>query len=128
MGLEQPLELARRHAGEVGERRARGGLLDLALHALEHPQQARMRHAEALAQGHALRPAAEPHLRMQEPIAHRGREAVAVVGLDQRMHHVERRDAAGAGQPLAVDFIQGVRDGKVRELLRRAPECAPSGG
>src|SRR6476620_3409597 len=54
---------------------------------------------------------------VQEPVADRGGKLAAVVALDQGDHHVERRDASGAGDPVAVDLEQRGRDGDIREIF-----------
>ena len=54
---------------------------------------------------------------VQEPIADRGGKLAAMIALDQRDHHVEGRDAAGAGDPVAVDLEQRGRHGDVGKVF-----------
>src|ERR671938_36590 len=112
MHAEQAFELARRQARAQGERRPRYWVLNAALHFAEYPQETRMGHPETFAQTHALRPAAPAHLRVQEPVAYGRGEPVPVIGLDQRVHEIKCRDTPGAGEPIAVDLEQRVRDRK----------------
>src|SRR6476620_8003396 len=56
-------------------------------------------------------------MRVQEPVADRGRKLAAMIALDQRHHHVERRDAARAGDAVAVDLEQRWCDGDIREIF-----------
>ena len=66
---------------------------------------------------HALRAHALADMGVQEPVADRGGKLAAMIALDQRHHHVERRDAARAGDAVAVDLEQRGRDGDIREIF-----------
>jgi hypothetical protein len=48
----------------------------------------------SLNQIHALRAHALADMGVQKPVADRGGKLAAMIALDQRDHHVERRDAA----------------------------------
>ncbi len=71
--------------------------------------------AEPKPQIHALRTEAFADMSVQEPVADGGGELAAVIALDQGYHHVERGNATGAGDPVAVDLEQRRRDGNIRE-------------
>ena len=103
---KQPLQLPHRDAGETGQDLAGERRFEVGLHRREHPQQARVAHAEALAQVHPLRAQPLADLIVQEPVADPRREPGAVVAADQVEHQVEGGDAAGAGDPLALDLEQ----------------------
>ena len=64
-------------------------------------------------------------MRVQEPVADRGGQLPAMIALDQRHHHVERRDAARAGDAVAVDLEQRRHHGDVGEGLAERRQVLP---
>ena len=62
---------------------------------------------------------------VQEPVADRGRELAAVIALDQRHHHVERGDAARAGDAVAVDLEQRRHHLDIGEGLAEGRQMLP---
>ena len=84
--------------------------LEIGLHGAQRSDELLVGHPEPVAQIHALRPEPFADMCVQEPVADRGRKLAPVVALDQRHHHVERGDAARAGDAIAVDLEQRRRD------------------
>ena len=81
--------------------------------------------AEPVAEIHALRAEAFADMSVQEPVADGGRELAAVIALDQRDHHVERGDAARAGDAVAVDLEQRRHDRDIGEGLAEGGQMLP---
>src|SRR5262245_6365416 len=117
VAAEQALELPHRHTGDTRKLGTWLRRLDVALHAPEHAQQFLVGNAESQPEIHALRAHALADVRVQEPVADRGGKLAAMIALDQSHHHVEGRDAARAGDAVAVDFEQRWRDGDIREIF-----------
>ena len=78
-----------------------------------------------MAEVHPLRPHALADVGEQEPLADRGGEVVAVVAGDQGDHHVERRDAARAGDAVAVEDEERRNDVDLREGLVEGGRMLP---
>ena len=95
------------------------------LHAAQHADQRLVGDAEPVAQVHALRPHTLADMGVQEPVADRGRKLAAVIALDQRHHHVERRDAARAGDAVAVDLEQRRHDLDIGKGLAESRQMLP---
>src|SRR6476620_409461 len=117
VAAEQALQLPDRHSGDAGELRTGLRRLYASFHAAKHAQQLLVGDAEPKPQIHALRAHAFADMGVQEPVADRDGKLAAVVALDQGDQHVERRDASGAGNPVAVDLEQRGRDGDIREIF-----------
>ena len=81
--------------------------------------------AQPIAEIHALRAEAFADMGVQEPVADRGRELAPVIALDQRHHHVERGDAAGAGDAVAVDLEQRRHHVDIGEGLAEGRQVLP---
>ena len=94
MALEQALELPDRDACKLRQLGAGLWGLDVVLHAAKHAEQLLVRHAEPDAQIHALRAHALADVGVQKPIPDRGGKLAAMIALDERDHHVERRNSA----------------------------------
>ncbi len=122
---EQPLELPHRQTGAGGEILAGPRLLDRLLHRLQNTDQARVVGAEPLAGAEALGVARGPLLGAQEPFADREGEGGTVIAGDQREHHVERGDAAGAGDAVAVDLVEGAAHLEIGEILHEGRNVLP---
>ena len=105
---------------------ARGcGVSMLRLHGAQHREQLLVGDAEPIAQIHALRAEAFADMRVQEPVADGSRELAPVIALDQSHHHVERGDAAGAGDAIAVDLEQRRHDRDIGEGLAEGGQVLP---
>jgi hypothetical protein len=48
-----------------------------------------------------------------------------MIDADQRVHHVERGDAAGAGEAVAIDLEQGVTEMEKGKGLRKGRDVLP---
>ncbi len=108
-----------------GQRRAGLRGFDAGLHGAQHREQLLVGDAEPVAEIHALRAEAFADMRVQEPVADGGRELAPVIALDQRHHHVERGDAAGAGDAIAVDLEQRRHHRDIGEGLAEGGEMLP---
>src|SRR6185436_8300341 len=82
-----------------------------------HAQQLLVGNAKPEPEIHALRAYAFADMGMQEPVADGGGKLAPVITLDESHHHVERRNAARAGDAVAVDLEQRGRDGDIREIF-----------
>src|SRR3546814_903036 len=102
MAMEQPLELPERNAGLTRQGSARLWRLDARLHGAQHEEQLLVGDAEPVAQIHTLGSEALADMGVQKPIADGSRELAPVIALDDGDHHIECRDAARAGDPVAV--------------------------
>lgn len=77
---------------------------------------------------HALRPRPFPDLGLQEPLADGERQFAAMLAGDHRMHHVERRGAAAAGQAVAVDLVERAAQVEGRIFLQQGRRMFPMDG
>ena len=64
----------------------------------------------------------------QEPVAGPHRQRGAVPLGDERMHHVERRHAAGAGHPVAVDHVTRAAQRQIGKFLGKGLRMFPVDG
>src|SRR3990170_2871856 len=117
MAVEQPLELPERNTGLTRQGHARLWRLDARLHGPRHEEQLLAGDAEPVAEIHALGPEALADMGVQEQVADGSRKLASVIALDDGDHHIERRDAARAGDPVAVDLEQRRHQGDVGKGL-----------
>eukprot|EP01136_Pigoraptor_vietnamica_P006590 Opistho-1_new@39680 len=128
MALEQPLELSRRDADGGGDVGHVHRPLDRRIHQPGGAGERRVLLLDAGGQRQRLAVAAGARPLHHELVRHLGGDALAVARLDQRQHQVERRDAAGAGEPVAVDDEQVLGERNLGELLADRREVLPVDG
>ena len=119
MAREEPFELAHRNAGRRRQSLPSERAFYMALDQLQRRQQMRVRRLVALLQRAPLRARAETNFGLHEPFADLVGQNTSLLCGDHGVHHVERGDAPGAGQPVAVDHIQRTPQ---RELWKAFPE------
>src|SRR4029077_13190158 len=128
MALEQALDLAPRQSGGGGDLIERQGLLDVLFHELRHLDQALRAHADLGAQWHVLPVAVVAHPIHDELLGDELRNARTELRLHQVQHQIQRRDAARAGEAVAVDGEQLITQMDAWEFLAQRREILPVDG
>src|SRR3954452_24241884 len=95
------------------------------LHQLDDLDQLRMAHAKPRRERHALVVLLIADTFMDELLGDRRREFMTMLPPDQVQHHIKRRRATRAGEAVAVDLEQLIRNLDTGEFLDEAGDVLP---